>query len=89
VRTVRASTYDDYFGGTIFAIGSKMYEEIGLVRGTQQPIHMLLLHVTRTVATTTPPALYAYRAFPQTDNKGVCSNLVAYRLILTLNQLFQ
>ena len=37
-RIVHAPTYDEYFGRKILAIGSTVYEEIGLARGTQLPI---------------------------------------------------
>jgi len=35
IRDFRTSTYDEYFGRKIFAIGWKVYEEIGLARDTQ------------------------------------------------------
>ena len=36
VRIVRASTYDEYFGQKMSAVGSKVLEEISLARGTDR-----------------------------------------------------
>ena len=71
VRIVRSPTHDEYVGQKSFDIRSQMWEEICLVQGCP-PTHTRILYITQTVA------WWRHRLYMQTNNKGTCSNLVAY-----------
>jgi len=84
IWTIRASTYSEYFSKNIFIVGSKMYEEIGLVHGYPATIVPLLpirvlLYVTPTVS-----RWRHWLSRNRTNHNGVCSNLVADQFVFSI-----
>jgi len=90
VRIVCAAIYDEYFGHIVFAIGSKMWEEIDRYGvGIQLPICVLRLTDGATSYTCwfiltawfPRPVWHFFTDRHKTDNNGACSNLITCRLV--------